>query len=97
MPGLKIEYFSHASIETTPTAEYVASLEPAHQDQFVRRGDIEVFTVHLFVLELEIFTQACCDWVTRVNHPQALFLSNFSPFQITLGAHQLAENPGKMR
>src|SRR5216683_222442 len=89
--GAEIENLALPTRITAAAAEDLAAAEPADQDQAFRLVNIEVLAVHLFVLQLKVFSNACDNRVTRLYHPQALMIIALAPSQIARGAQQTPE------
>src|SRR5258707_9820405 len=94
--GEKIENLALSTRITAAAAEDLAAAEPADQDQAFRLGNIEVLAVHLFVLQLKVFSNACDNGMARLYHPQALMIVALAPSQIARSAQQTPENLGEV-
>src|SRR5579859_3955230 len=57
MAGAEIEDLAATTAITAAAAEDFAAAEPAHEDQRFWRRNIEVFAVHLFVLDLDVLAE----------------------------------------
>jgi hypothetical protein len=49
VPGSEIEHFAATAVVTAATAEYLAPLEPANENQVFWRGDVKMLPVHFLM------------------------------------------------
>ena len=61
MSGLEVEDFSISALKDNTAAEDVSSLKVADEEDLAVFGNIKAFAVHLFVGDLEIFTDTLSD------------------------------------
>src|SRR5689334_8774042 len=69
----EIEDLPRAALPRAAAAEDFAAAEPTDEDQLVRLGDVEVLTVHLFVLDDEVIGDALGNRMAGLGHPQNFF------------------------
>ena len=62
-----------------------AAFVPTDIDQFIGCRDVEMFPVHLGMLELAIGAQAVGDWVPGIDAPDTLQFGGFTPQQPAIG------------
>ncbi len=79
MSRLEVEDLTVTASETATATEDVAALVPANEDQFIRRGDVEVLAVHLACRDINMRTDPLCDGMGRIDDPNVLILTSFSP------------------
>ena len=96
MAGAEVEDLAVAAGVTAAAAEDFAALEPGDENEFVGRGDVEEFAVHLLVLDFEMFAQAIGNGMAGRNDPHPLFLAHLAPFQVAARPHQPLEELGEM-
>src|SRR6266542_4486686 len=92
MAGTKIEDLARAACVAATTSEDLATCKPAHKDQCLRGRNIEVLTIHLFVLDLDIFTKTLHNRMTRRYNPETLTIATLAPLQSTGRPHQASED-----
>ena len=73
-------------------AENLASAKPAYQDQRVGLRNIEIFAIHLLVLQLDVFPETRRDRMAGLYHPEALMIVALAPLQLAGSAQQALEN-----
>ena len=91
--GLEIENSAVSACECATASEYLAAVEPAHEDYILGIGNIEGLAVHLLGIENEGLVNSRSDGVVGLNSPDALSCA-VSPLEITGGAAELAEDLG---
>ena len=79
--------------ERAAAAEDLAALEPADEDEFVRRRDVEVLAVHLLLRQDERLVQALGDGMRRIHDPQPLGTAVLAPLEVAGRAHEPLEDP----
>ena len=92
MSGTKIENFSVSAFKAAATAEKFTAGKPAGKNHFIWSGNIEMFTVCLFVWKLKIFTETGSDRVGRLDDPNSFKISSLTPFEVASGTHKLFED-----
>ncbi len=92
--GTEVDDFAFAAGPGAAGAEDVSAFEPGDHDEFIGGGDVEMFAVHFFVGDVEMFGEAVGDFVGGVEDPETFKLAGFAPFEAALGAHEFAERVG---
>src|SRR5579872_3904624 len=75
MTGPEVKDAAVPACEATAAPEYLATLEPAHQDKLVGRWDIEELAVGFLLLKLKMRRQSRGNRMIRSNNPNSLPLS----------------------
>ena len=91
--GLEVENSAVSARKGATASEYLAAVEPAHEDDILGIGNIKGLAVHLLGIENECFVNSCSDGVVGLNCPDALSCT-VSPLEITGGAAELTEDLG---
>jgi hypothetical protein len=89
--GLEVEDLSLATVPAITAAEDLATFEPADEHLFLRRGNVEIFTIHFLVGELDDLGNAMCNGVVRIHAPHVAFLGFFAPREGARCSHETLE------
>ena len=91
----EIKNFAFAALPGGAAAKHFAAFEPADEDQFVWRGDIERFAVHFFA-QFDVRFNALRDGVGGVYNPDSFDFVRVTPSQRARGAHEAQKYFGEM-
>src|SRR6266487_751458 len=77
--GPEVEDLARAACVAATTSEDLATCKPAHKDQCLRGRDIKVLTIHLFMLDLDIFSKTLHNRMTGRYDPETLTIATLAP------------------
>ncbi len=96
VPRPEVEDPAATPLVAAARAEDLAARKPADKDESIRCRNVEMFAIHLFVLDQERLAQPLGDGMRRIHDPDAFVFPGFAPLEIAGRAHEPLENPRKV-
>ena len=94
MAGAEVDDATLAAGPGAAGAKNIAAFKPGYHDEFIRRGNVEEFTVHFFMRDIKVGREAIGNGVSGVDDEEAFTFAGLAPMESTASAHQFFKRLG---